>query len=244
MGGARGGFPETRLSVVQASGSPDPEVRRRALDVLITSYWKPVYKYLRIRWRADVEEAKDLTQGFFARAVDRDFLARYDAAQARFRTYLRTCLDGHVGNERQAARRLKRGGAFRHVPLDFETAEGELRAHEIPAGADPEELFHREWVRSLFAAAVDELRARCEADGRKMAFALFRRYDLDGPEAGRRLTYADLAEEHGTDVTTVTNRLHAARKRFREIVLEKLRAVCATEEEFRDEARDLLGVDA
>lgn len=236
-------FPETRLSVVQATGSADPEVRRRALDTLIAAYWKPVYKYVRLRWRAESEEAEDLTQGFFTSAIDRDFLRRYDASRARFRTYLRTCLDGWVSNERKAARRLKRGGAFRHVPLDFETAEGELRALEIPDPFEPEELFRREWVRSLLALAVEELRAECEREGRAMHFALFRRYDLEGPDAGERITYADLAREHGTDVTTVTNRLHAVRKRFRTVVLAKLRDLCATEREFREEARELLGTD-
>jgi RNA polymerase sigma factor (sigma-70 family) len=238
-----GPFPETRLSVVQATGSADPEVRRRALDALIASYWRPVYKYVRLRWRADVEEAEDLTQGFFAQAIDRDFLRRYDDSRARFRTYLRTCLDGWVANERQAAKRLKRGGAFRHVPLDFETAEGELRTHEIADPSDPEELFRREWVRSLFSTAVEELRAECEREDRAMHFALFRRYDLEGPDAGGRITYADLAREHGTDVATVTNRLHAVRKRFRAVVLGRLQELCADENEFREEARDLLGAD-
>jgi RNA polymerase sigma factor (sigma-70 family) len=238
-----GPFPETRLSVVRATGSTDPETRRRAMDVLVATYWKPVYKYVRLRWRAEVEESEDLTQGFFASAIDRDFLRRYDASRARFRTYLRTCLDGWVSNERKAAKRLKRGGEFRHVPLDFETAEGELRTHEIADAMDPEELFRREWVRSLFSMAVEELRAECDREGRQMHFALFRRYDLEGPDAGGRITYADLAREHGTDVTTVTNRLHAVRKRFRAVVLEKLQELCADENEFREEARDLLGAD-
>jgi RNA polymerase sigma factor (sigma-70 family) len=219
-------------------------VRRRALDVLIASYWKPVYKYVRLRWKAAPEEAEDLTQGFFASAIDRDFLKRYDASRARFRTYLRTCLDGWVSNEHKAANRLKRGGAFRHVPLDFETAEGELRTHEIPDAMEPEELFRREWVRTLFAMAVEELRAECERERREMHFALFRRYDLEGPDAGERITYADLAKEHGTDVATVTNRLHAVRKRFRAVVLARLRELCADEDEFRQEARELLGAES
>jgi RNA polymerase sigma factor (sigma-70 family) len=241
MGGARDRFPETRLSVVRATGSPDPDVRRRALHVLVASYWKPVYKYLRLCWKADNEEAKDLTQGFFASAIDREILARYDPGKAKFRTWLRTCLDGYVSNERKALRRLKRGGDVRHVPLDFETAEGELAAHAVPDFADPETLFHREWVRSLFALAVGELRDLCEAEGKQSAFAMFRRYDLEGPGAAERISYADLAREHGLDVTTVTNRLHAVRKRFRAIVLDRLRELCASDAEFRDEARDLLG---
>ncbi|NNE44132.1 MAG: sigma-70 family RNA polymerase sigma factor, partial [Gemmatimonadetes bacterium] len=130
-----------------------------------------------------------------------------------------------------------------HVPLDFATAEGELRELSIPDdGLDPDAVFHREWVRALFSRAVERLREDCQREDRAVSFALFREYDLDGPAAGERVTYAQLAERHGMDVTTVTNRLHAVRKRFRATVLECLRETAATDEEFREEARELLGV--
>src|SRR5258708_3178483 len=86
-------FPLTRRSVV-AAGDANPEVRRRAWDVLVVSYWRPVYKVLRVRWRLDREDAEDLTQEFFASALVKKTFERYDPGKARFRTYLRTCLDG------------------------------------------------------------------------------------------------------------------------------------------------------
>ena len=103
MGGSGKRFPETRHSLVRDAGDPDPEVRRRALGVLIASYWKPVYKCLRIHWRVSNEDAKDLTQGFFASLLESPTLARFDPARAKFRTYLRTCLERYVANERKAA---------------------------------------------------------------------------------------------------------------------------------------------
>jgi DNA-directed RNA polymerase specialized sigma24 family protein len=106
----RSAFPPTRASVVRAAASSDGEARRQAFGDLADGYWRPVYKYLRWRWRADRAEAEDLTQGFFARAYEKRFFDRFDPARARFRTFLRTCLDGYVANERQAAARLKRGG--------------------------------------------------------------------------------------------------------------------------------------
>ena len=237
-------FPATRLSVVLATGSENPDQRRIALDVLIRSYWKPVYKYLRLHWRADNEEAEDLTQGFFARAIDRDFLARYDPARAKFRTYLRTCLDGFVSNERQAAKRLKRGGAYQHVALDFVTAEGELQERAIEAKSeDPAALFHQEWVRAVFARAVQALEEDCTRGGREVSFALFREYDLEGSASEKPPTYAELGERHGLPETSVTNRLHSVRKRFREIVLDQLRQSAATDDEYRQEVRELLGID-
>jgi RNA polymerase sigma factor (sigma-70 family) len=234
------GFPATRHSVLRGVASAEPEERRRALDVLATAYWRPVYTYLRLHWRLDAAEAEDLTQSFFARALEKEFFARYDPERARFRTFLRTCLDGFVSNQRAAAQRLKRGGGRVPLSLDFAGAEAELGRLAVPAEMGVEELFRREWVRALFADAVQELAARCRAQGREVHFALFERYDLDPPPEGRP-TYAALAAELGLPPTQVTNFLAAARREFRRLVLERLRAQTGSEAEFRREARDLLG---
>jgi DNA-directed RNA polymerase specialized sigma24 family protein len=238
---ARSSFPPTRLSVVRAAGSADPEARAVAFETLVGAYWKPVYKYLRVRWRATDADAEDLTQGFFARALEKAWFAGYDPRRARFRTFLRACLDGFVSNERQAATRLKRGGGVAPLSLDFAAAEGELAALAPHSADDPETFFHREWARSFFASAVEALRAACTAGGREAAFRLFERYDLEGPAATARPTYALLAAEAGLSVSQVTNALFAVRRQFRRLVLERLRDLTGSEEEFRAEARALLG---
>jgi DNA-directed RNA polymerase specialized sigma24 family protein len=238
IGGRAGEFPATRRSALRAAASADPETRRQAFDAIVAAYWKPVYKYLRLQWREPNEGAKDLTQGFFAQALEKGWLSAWDPARARFRTWLRTCLDGFVANERKAAGRLKRGGGARTLPLDFEGAEAELpHSRERP----PDDLFEREWIRGLFQLAVEELRRDAAAGGRDGAFRLFERYDLD--DAGGRLTYDDLAREAGVPVTTVTNQLAAMRRAFRQIVLDRLRELTGSEEEFRAEARAVLGID-
>jgi RNA polymerase sigma factor (sigma-70 family) len=237
------GFPLTRHSVVLGSASPDADTRQRAFASLVEAYWKPVYKYVRLKWQASPEEAEDLTQGFFARAFEKDFFRGYDPAKARFRTFLRTCLDGFMANERKAAGRLKRGGGVQHVALDFETAEGELRQHDVAVPADMEEYFEREWARSVLALSVDRLRVHYREARRETYFRVFERYDLDATASGERLTYSELANEIGVSAADVTNYLAAARRQFRAIVLERLRELTATDDEFRDEARRLLGVD-
>ena len=236
-------FPATRRSVVLAARDADPEVRRQAWETLAASYWKPVYKLLRSRWRLGREDAEDLTQQFFAGALERGTFERYDPARARFRTYLRACLDGFTANERKAAHRLKRGGGAVLFSLDFEGAEAELLRHGAGEGIDADEYFHREWVRSLFDFAVADLRRWCEASGKEVHFRLFERYDLEGPDSPECPTYAALAAEHGLPVTQVTNFLAAVRRELRRRVLERLRELTATEEEFRAEARAVLGVD-
>jgi DNA-directed RNA polymerase specialized sigma24 family protein len=240
IGGASHRFPITNHSAIINARSDDQVVRRRAFDTILASYWKPAYKYIRLKWQADNEDAKDLTQAFFANAFEKNHFASYDAGKASFQTFLRACLDGFVANERKAGRRLKRGGNMDHYQLDFAAAEHELAAH-ASSTLSPEDYFHREWVRWMFTLAVNAFRERCEESGRTVHFQLFERYDLNDDD--HDVSYASLAQEFALDSTTVNNYLAAARRDFRRIVLEKLREITATDEEFRTEARSWLGVD-
>jgi RNA polymerase sigma factor (sigma-70 family) len=233
-------FPATRLSVVQRTRSGDAETRRVALATLIEAYWKPVYKYLRLKWSLPPEEASDLTQEFFTTTLEKDILGKYDPGKARFRTYLRLCVDGFASNARKAGRRLKRGGGVMIVPLDFETAEGEMVTHEPAVDADVDELFYREWVRALLERSVADLERAAKDSGRTAMFEVFRRYDLlDDRES--RPTYADIARELALTPATVTNHLAAMRRQFRTIILDRLRDLTSSEEEWEAEAAKLLG---
>ncbi|HKR59656.1 MAG TPA: hypothetical protein VJS64_07965 [Pyrinomonadaceae bacterium] len=242
IGGPLHRFPITSHSAIVAAASSDAQVRRRGLETIVSSYWKPAYKYVRIKWQASNEDAKDLTQGFFATAIEKSYFAGYDATKASFQTYFRTCLDRFVANHKKAEQRLKRGAGADHLTLDFAGAENEL-ANNMPApGLNPEDFFHREWVRSLFSLAIETLQQRYEQTGKKVQFRLFELYDLqDGDES--KISYASLAAEFKIKTTDVTNYLAAARRDFRKILLEKLRELTGTEAEFQTEARALLGVD-
>jgi RNA polymerase sigma factor (sigma-70 family) len=233
-------FPATRLSVVERTRSSDAEVRRVALDTIIEAYWKPVYKYLRLKWSLAPDEAADLTQDFFTTALEKEVVEKYDPARARFRTYLRMCLDGFASNAKKAERRLKRGGGVTLVPLDFETAEGEMATRVPAVDADVEELFYREWVRALLERSVADLRRSADEAGRPAMFEVFARYDLIDDQHTRP-TYAEIARALGLTAATVTNHLAAMRKQFRTILLERLRELTATEEEWEVEAAKLLG---
>ena len=239
-------FPATRRSVIEAVRSIDAEEREQALEALCAAYWKPVYKYVRLRWNRTPDAAQDLTQGFFVELLERELLDKFDAKKSRLRTYLRLCVDSFVMNEDKAGRRQKRGGNVQHVAIDFSAAEEELGATVIdPAKiASPEsleEFFEKEWVRSLFALAVEELRELCIARERERAFRLFEAYDLQGNE---KISYEQLSNEYGIPLTDVTNALAWARREFRKIALERLHELCASEEEFHREARAAFGWDA
>jgi RNA polymerase sigma factor (sigma-70 family) len=239
-------FPPTRRSVIEAVRSIDAEERERALDALCAAYWKPVYKYVRLRWNRPADAAQDLTQGFFMELLERELLDKFDANKSRLRTYLRLCVDSFVMNEDKAGRRLKRGGNILHVALDFSGAEEELGGAVMDPAAIPspeslEEFFEKEWVRSLFALAVEDLRKLCVEKERARTFHLFEAYDLDGNE---KISYEQLAREYGIEVTDVTNALAWARREFRRIALERLRELCGSEEEYQREARTAFGWDA
>ena len=235
-------FPTTQMTVIVGLRSDDLSQRFHATELMAAVYWKPIYKYIRLKWYKSSEDAKDLTQGFFTRALEKDFFESYDPSKARFRTFLRTCVDRYVSNEEKAAHRIKRGGDCPVESVDFNSAEMELKVSKSPAEDSMEEYFYREWVRSLFSMAVDILRQECAAAGKTTHFKVFERYDLNEAGAAARTTYESIAAEVGIPVSQVTNHLAYARREFRRIVLEKLREITASDEEFRNEARCVLGV--
>jgi RNA polymerase sigma factor (sigma-70 family) len=236
-------FPATRWSVIDAARSADTGERDRALAALFAAYWRPVYKYVRIRWNRPAEDAQDLTQGFFAELLERDLLSKYDPAKSRLRTFLRVCADSFVLNQDKAASRQKRGGDILHVALDFAQAEGELREQVVDPAAIPspesmDEFFEKEWIRSLFTLAVEDLQKLCEQRQRGQTFLLFEDYDLDGEQ---NISYDELARKHKIPVTDVTNALAWARREFRRIATERLREICGSEDEFQREALAVFG---
>ena len=242
IGGPLNRFPVTSHSAIIAAASDDANVRERALETIVASYWKPAYKYLRIKWQTSNEDAKDLTQGFFTTAIEKGYFAGYDAAKASFQTFFRTCLDRFVANQKKSEQRLKRGAGADHLSLDFAGAESEL-ANNLPAAElTAEDFFHHEWVRSLFTLSVESLEKRYEQTGREIQFKIFELYDLQ-ESVDSKISYASLANEFGLKTTDVTNYLAAARRDFRRILLEKVRELTGTEAEYQAEVRALLGID-
>jgi hypothetical protein len=199
-----------------------------------------VLTYLRLQWKLAEQDAEDMTQEFFASAFEKEYLARYDASRARFRTFLRLCVDRIVMNAAKASSRLKRGGGFTAVSLD---AAEDTNLAVDSANTEMDELFRQEWIRSLFGQAIDKLRDECATEGKHVQFAVFEKYDVVGPSAATPPNYGGLAAEFGIPETQVTNYLAFARRRFRHHVIETLAALTATDDEFAAEAREILGVE-
>jgi RNA polymerase sigma-70 factor (ECF subfamily) len=228
-------FPETRQTIVQALASGERDTRQRALDLIVRGYRAPVIALIARRWSLEAADAEDLAHEFFASAFEKEWLPRFNPERGRFRSFMRSCVLAFVSTEMRASQRQKRGGGSEAVPLDtvrdLLQDEGELEDH-----------FDREWARSIIASALAALESECAASGKRMALQLFRRYDIDGSDSTTRPTYAQLAKEFGIPVTQVTNLLSWARGAFRAHVLDTLRSLSASEDEFRDDVRSLIGV--
>ena len=198
------------------------------------AYWKPIYKYLRIHYRMEPELAEDVVQGFFERTFSGDLLASYDPEKARFRTFLRRCLDHYAIDQHRRGTTAARGAGI--PALDLAAAETELVGS---IAAAPGDVFDREWLRHVMSLAVDRLLERLTKQGKATHVELFRRFHLvDEPPA-----YDVVAAELGIKVTDVTNWLHATRRDLRRVSLELLRELTANEDEFADEAMVVFGID-
>jgi RNA polymerase sigma factor (sigma-70 family) len=208
------------MEAVSAGGALTAE----ALERIAALYWKPVCRFVRVKFGRSEDDAKDLAQSFFASAIERDFFGKFDPTRASFRTYLRMAVERFAANEYAAAKRLKRGGG-----LEFEPVEEHAAATE-----SPEEIFEREWRRQVFALALDDLHAECEQSGKQSQWAIFAAYDLAEEE---RPSYSELAARHAVAETQVTNYLAWARRRLRELVRDRLTGVTSGGSELREEMR-------
>jgi DNA-directed RNA polymerase specialized sigma24 family protein len=229
-------FPATRVSVIEALKSSDTGTRRAAEELMARAYWGPVVTMLGWRWKLEPADAEDLAQEFFSEALPKQWLQKFDAGKGRFRTFLRVCVDRFAANALQSATRMKRGGGAALLPLDDATAVA------ASGNDDPETRFRQEWVRSVFALALDALREDGRTLGKRDQVAIFEAYDVQDLPDDKRPSYRDLATAFNLPETTVTNHLAWARRAFRGHVLDVLRSLAGSDAEYRADAQELLGV--
>lgn len=219
------GFPVTRWSlVVEAAGEAEA-----SLEALCRQYWQPVYAVARLAGN-DVETAKDLTQGFFAKLLEKSWLAAADRGKGRFRTFLVTALKRYMVNEWHREHAAKRGGFAETVPMDAEMAE-RVSAMESRRDLPPDLLFDRRWALALLDAALHRLAEECP-DFEQLKDCL---------TAGRGETdYAALATRLGTSEGAARVAVHRLRKRYRAVIRDEVARTVADESEVDHEMRSLM----
>lgn len=225
LGGTGREFPATAWSVVLRAGDPAVPGYREALDRLCHDYWKPVHAYIRSAWGKTVEDAKDLTQAFFARFLENDSWSRLDPARGSFRGYVKRALHNFLVNakEHDDARRTVLPG------WSLDATPEEWRRLGAASPETPEEAFDREWFRALMDASIEELRR----EGKSRDFQVFAAYCLDSDTA----TYRDVATRLGLSESDVRNALSACRRSLRGIVSRRIGEYTSSAEEIEDEIR-------
>ena len=207
----RGAFRTTRWSVVQAAGADDGQPARDALASLCESYWFPLYAYVR-RSGYDAADAEDLTQGFFAKILERRDVRSADPSRGRFRSFLLTALKNYLADQRDREQALKRGGGVRPLSIDFETAD---RRYELDPGhgMTPERAFERTWALAAIERALDAVGRDYAEQGKGELFERLRGTLAGDPEAPARRA---LAEVLGMTEGALNVAVHRMRRRFGE----------------------------
>ena len=238
MGGPDRSFRTTIWSDILAAGNPDDPASRESLDRLLKAYWKPVFAYIRSAWKAPVEEAKDLTQSFFARFLEKEYWSRLQPDQGSFRGYLKRALKHFLINARE--REEVRRPAGRLFSLD--AAPGELeRLAAAPPEETPERTYDREWFNCLMDASFAELKESLEREGRRTHYEIFQAYCLEGGGAADDApTYEKIAGRLGLQKHDVRNQLAYARKRLKEIVRGRIREYAAGEGDLERELAEAI----
>jgi RNA polymerase sigma-70 factor (ECF subfamily) len=211
--------------------SPD-ERSRTALAELCRIYWPAVYAFARRSGHAP-HDALDLTQSFFVRVLERNWLASADPRRGTFRGWLFVTFKHFAYNEWRRARAHKRGGTAVVFSIDAADAEGRY-AHEPVELVSPEDLYHRRWAISVLAHVAEQLEHELASSEHPERFARLQRF-LVGDEP----SYQELARELGAPVGTLRVQVHRLRRRYRALLRETIAETVADPADVEDELRAL-----
>jgi RNA polymerase sigma-70 factor (ECF subfamily) len=227
-------FATTHWSLVLAAAQRDSPESARALAALCEAYWYPLYAFARRRGHSP-EDAQDLTQGFFAVLLEKEYLRVADSARGKFRPFLLTAFQHYISKEHARARAQKRGGTCRHLSLDFEAGESRY-THEPAHLATPETIYQRRWAILLLDRVLSSLREDYARMGKEMLFDRLRIF-LTGEQTNR--PYAEVAAELEMTEGALKVAIHRLRRRYREILRAEIAQTVERPDDVDDELRQL-----
>jgi RNA polymerase sigma-70 factor (ECF subfamily) len=229
-------FATTHWTVVLAAGARHTPQSDGALEQLCRTYWFPLYAYVRRRGHAKAD-AEDLVQAFFARFLEKNYLAGLSAERGRFRAFLLASLKHFLANEWDKAQTQKRGGGAAHLSLDWQTADTKFQVaatHE----PSPDQAFDREWALALLAKVIERLQAECAADGKAKLFAQLKIFLTTG---GGDSAQAEVAKALDMEEGAVRVAIHRLRKRYRVLLRDEIAQTLSDESQVDAEMRALFG---
>lgn len=206
-------FATTHWTAVLAAGKGHTPQSDHALEELCRTYWFPLYAYVRRRGHSK-EDAEDLTQAFFARFLEKNYLEGLSAERGRFRAFLLASLKHFLANEWDKSQRQKRGGGAAHLPLDWQTADTQFQL-ATRTELNPEQAFDREWALALLARVIERLRAECAAHDQARVFEVLKPFLTVGKSA---IPYPQAAAQLGFSEVAARSAVHRLRRRYREVL--------------------------
>ena len=215
------------------AGTDSPQAHQ-ALETLCRNYWYPLYAYVR-RQGHSAHDAQDLTQAFFARLLEKNYLADVQREKGRFRSFLLASLKHFLANEWDREQALKRGGGKRLIALDEDSAESRYKL-EPKDDLSADKIYERRWALTLLDQVLAKLRGEFEKDGKLEQFETLKQY----LSAGRTsVSYAQAADKLGMNEGAIKVAVHRLRKRYRELLRAEIAQTVATASEVEAEIRYL-----
>jgi DNA-directed RNA polymerase specialized sigma24 family protein len=229
-------FATTHWTVVLAAGQGSTPQADHALEELCRTYWYPLYAYVRRRGHTH-EDAEDLTQGFFARFLERNYLEGLTSEKGRFRAFLLASLKHFLANEWDRAHRQKRSAATPNLSLDWQGADTRYQIN-VPDDLTPDKIYDREWALALLERVITRLRDECAANEQSQLFDQLKPF-LTVDKAA--VPYAQAAAGLNLAEGAVRVAVHRLRKRYRGLLRDEITQTLADPAQVEEEMRTLLG---
>ncbi|MCB1279279.1 hypothetical protein [Prosthecobacter sp.] len=226
-------FPTTRWSQVMVAGQ-DHSAANLALNDLCRKYWRPIYAFARHRG-CTPHDAEDVTQGYFAKLLERDYIQRAHQNRGRFRAFLVHDFKYFLSNHEGKARAEKRGGNASFIPLDVAWAESRHEPAD-PVAVDAEAYFDRQWALEIVRHAKADVAADYDQQGKKALFDSLQSGLVSTPDAA---TYAVWEGRLGINTNALKTALSRLRDRFRSALEAQILETVANEEDLKAEMRHL-----
>mgnify|MGYP001811692618 FL=1 len=220
--------------VLTARDGSDTEARA-ALESLCQTYWQPLYAYIRHQGSSP-DEARDLTQGFFAEFLEKDVLADVDPDKGRFRSFLLASLRNFLSHERDRERALKRGGGTMTLSLDVEAGEAGYALRPVEA-TTPIDVFERRWAMTVLDRAMGRLQQQVDSSESDISFEQLKPY-LTSSEP--QVPYRETAEAMGASEGAVATAVHRLRKRYGQCLRAEIAETVVDPSQVDAELRHLL----
>jgi RNA polymerase sigma-70 factor (ECF subfamily) len=230
-------FATTRWSLVLAAAGSASAEGRAAFGMLCETYWLPVYDFIRCTGRS-ADDARDLTQAFFARVLEKNDFRTARSERGRFRSFLLTAVRHFIANQAEHDRAAKRGGGQVHLPIGSSPRDDPQRFVDPPCGETPESIYERRWALAALNAAMARLRSEYERDGRQRLFETLQVFLTDDDGASS----AACAKALGVADGSIRVALHRMRRRFGQCLRETLAETVSDPADVDDELEFLLQV--